>query len=106
MKYCDLAMGLENPACRTGDTLVSLWINVAGIPCCIMTDQGITAMDEAGILPLTIRQEEKSGFPVRCWVPARDTVGDVALICRFYPREVPPDYHFRPFYDFRNETWA
>lgn len=103
VKYTDIFMGLERPAVKAGETLVWLWDNVASIPCCDMTEEGLTAEDEAGALPLHTTAGNVYGFPTTCWVPERDTVGSVALTYRFYPRVVPHDYRFRPYYDFRNE---
>lgn len=103
VKYTDIFMGLERPEVKSGDTLVWLWDQVASIPCCEMTDSGIAAVDEAGELPLHTTAGNVYGFPTTCWVPERDTVGSVAITYRFYPRVVPHDYRFHPYYDFRNE---
>ncbi len=103
VQYTDVFMGLETPGLCAGETLVSLWINVASIPCGEFTEEGLTAADEAGALPLEITEEQEMGFPIRRWRVCRDTVGSVGLTYRFYPRVVPHDYRFRPYYDFRNE---
>lgn len=103
VKYTDIYMGIEKPDLQRGEPLVSLWINVASIPCSEFAEAGLTAEDEAGPLPLLIKEEQELGFPIRRWIVSRDTVGTVALTYRFYPRVVPPDYKFRPYYDFRNE---
>jgi len=104
VKYTDVAMGIESPAIKAGGILVSLWINVASIPCSVFSEEGLKAEDEAGALPLEISDEtDEYGFPIRRWKPCRDTFGTVAINYRFYPRVVPPDYKFRPYYDFRNE---
>lgn len=103
VQYTDVFMGLETPGLRAGETLVSLWINVASIPCSEFTEEGLAAADEAGALLLEITEEQEMGFPIRRWRACRDTVGSVGLTYRFYPRVVPHDYRFRPYYDFRNE---
>ena len=79
VKYTDLYMGLENPRLKQGEPLVSLWVNVASIPCSEMTEEGITAIDEAGALELNIVEDTELGFPIRRWTVCRDTVGSVAL---------------------------
>ena len=103
VKYTDILMGLERPEVKAGETLVWMWDTVASIPCCDMTEDGIHAEDEAGELALRKEAGNVYGFPTTCWMPERDTVGSVALTYRFYPRVVPHDYRFRPYYDFRNE---
>lgn len=103
VKYTDIFMGIEEPKVKQGETLVWIWLNVASIPCSEFTEAGLRAEDEAGELELSVCEETYMGFPIRCWKPCRDVVGSVGLTYRFYPRVVPHDYRFRPYYDFRNE---
>lgn len=104
IKYTEIFMGLETPEVKAGHTLVWMWDNVASIPCCDFTEKGLIAADEAGALPLSQKKGNVYGFTTTCWVPERDTVGHVAVTYSFYPRVVPKDYRFRPYYDFRNEN--
>lgn len=107
VKYVRVTIGLSAPAVAAGDSLVRLWDEVVTIPRSIFTEEGIVAEDEAGELALTEDvQTDFSGFPERHWCPVRDTEGDVVLTYCFYPRVVPTDYHFRPYYDFRNEKYG
>lgn len=103
IRYTDVCVGIEAPGTKEGETLVWFWDNVASIPRSEFTADGIRAEDEAGPLPLVTHPDNVLGFSTTCWAPARDTVGNVALTYRFYPRVVPHDYRFRPYYDFRNE---
>ena len=60
VKYTDIYMGLETPHLRVGEILVSLWINVGSIPCSEFTEEGLTAADEAGVLPLEITEDQEA----------------------------------------------
>ena len=107
ISHVDVVMALENPRVAAGGNLVSLWVNVASIPCSEMTSQGLRARDAQGELALeSVVEKDSYGFDIRRWRPLRATHGHVVLTYRFLPRIVPEDYRFRPYYDFRTEPFG
>lgn len=107
VEYMNVTIGLSAPGTGAGESLVRLWDNIVSIPASVFTSEGIRAWDAVGQLELTQDvAADYMGFPERHWRPVRDVVGNVVLTYDFYPRVVPHDYRFRPYYDFRNEMFG
>lgn len=103
-EYADVRMTIQNPDVKQQGVLAFLWKEVATIPCSRLSEEGVSAWDEQGALCLDCREEPAAlGLSGYVWHPMRDTVGCVHLRYRIYPRVVPKDYRFHPYYDFRNE---
>jgi len=103
VKYMDVNYEVEGLNLKKDEELANIFKVVASIPCCRFSEEGITAFDDKGYLPLEQKDEEGPYGPVRKWYVKRDTKGIIRFNYRVYPRELPENYASSPYFDLRTE---
>ena len=101
----DGAITLSGLHVEAGEELVTMGLTVASIPTTRYDGSALSARDDAGPLPLAIKDGEPGPFGVaRHWLVTRATQGPIVLSFTALPRAV--DEHTRPgpLFDLRAEA--
>lgn len=100
--YVEGRMTIESPKVAAGATLVKMPVLVVSIPTARYDGDALKARDDAGDLPLTIKDEPPTPTSNdRRWLATRATRGDVVLTFRAPPREVTSTTRNGPLFDLR-----
>lgn len=103
--YVDVNLRIGNPQVQAGGTLLRIALIVASIPTPRYDGDAITARDDAGRLPLTIRDEAPTpSGTYRQWLAERQTQGDVVVTYRAPIRTVDASTRPGPLFDLRAEA--
>lgn len=100
--YVEGRMTLESPKVAAGATLVKMPVIVVSIPTARYDGDALKARDDAGDLPLTIKDEPPTPTSTdRRWLASRATQGNVVLTFRALSREITPTTRNGPLFDLR-----
>lgn len=100
--YVDGRMTIEAPKVAAGATLVKMPVLIVSIPTARYDGDALKARDDAGDLPLTIKDEPPTPTSTdRRWLASRATRGDVVVTFRAPPREITPTTRNGPLFDLR-----
>ncbi|HEY0684799.1 MAG TPA: hypothetical protein VGD45_20850 [Steroidobacter sp.] len=100
--YVEGRMTLEAPKVAAGETLVKMPVLVVSIPTARYDGDALEARDDAGDLPLTIKDDPPTPtMNERRWLATRATQGDVVITFRAPPREITPTTRNGPLFDLR-----
>lgn len=101
-EYVEGRMTIEAPKIAAGATLVKMPVIVVSIPTARYDGDALKARDDAGDLPLTIKDEPPTPTSTdRRWLASRATQGDVVLTFRAPPRQITLTTRNGPLFDLR-----
>jgi hypothetical protein len=100
--YVEGRMTIELPKIAAGATLVKMPVIVVSIPTARHDGDALKARDDAGDLPLTLKDEPPTSTSTeRRWLASRATQGNVVLTFRAPPRVITPTTRNGPLFDLR-----
>jgi hypothetical protein len=103
IEYMRVTYELQEPRIGRGEVLAKIHLVTASIPVCEFGEEGLSASDNLGELPLYVCEGPGDYGPARFWRVERPTDGDVRLTYRVFPRVLPEGYRASPYFDLRNE---
>ena len=105
MQRVEIEMRIESPNVDKGEPLLRLPLTIVSIPTAAYEASELLASDEAGVVPLTQREEDPRPEGVyRQYVVERATQGDVTVRYAARPRSVTAQTNNGPLFDMREEN--